>query len=109
MFLECGNENVGFKYRKIEGVQIWILLHTNLLLFSWCFKRAQSKKIITACLNNIVEYATLKEIDIESLIAIIEWPIDNHLILQTKGMYPILYPTYEGFNYGFQQRALVLN
>lgn len=60
---------------------------------------SQSKKIMDAGLNHITEYASLKEIDRESLIAIIEWAIDNHLILQTKGMYPVLHPTYEGLHY----------
>lgn len=60
---------------------------------------SQSKKIMNAGLNRITEYASLKEIDRESLVAIIEWAIDNHLILQTKGMYPVLHPTYEGLHY----------
>ena len=60
---------------------------------------SQSKKIMDAGLNRITEYASLKEIDRESLVAIIEWAIDNHLILQTKGMYPVLHPTYEGLHY----------
>ena len=60
---------------------------------------SQSKKIMDAGLNRITEYASLKEIDRESLVAIIEWAIDNHLILKTKGMYPVLHPTYEGLHY----------
>lgn len=60
---------------------------------------SHSKKIMNAGLNRITEYASLKEIDRESLVAIIEWAIDNHLILQTKGMYPVLHPTYEGLHY----------
>lgn len=60
---------------------------------------SQSKKIMDAGMNHITEYASLKEIDRESLVAIIEWAIDNHLILQTKGMYPVLHPTYEGLHY----------
>ena len=60
---------------------------------------SQSKKIMDACLNHITEYASLKEIDRESLVAIVEWAIDNHFILRTKGMYPVLHPTYEGTHY----------
>ena len=60
---------------------------------------SKSKKIMAAGLNHIAEYASLKEIDRESLVAIIEWAIDNHFILQTKGMYPVLHPTYEGTHY----------
>lgn len=60
---------------------------------------SNSKKIMNAGLNHIAEYASLKEIDRESLVAIVEWAIDNHFILQTKGMYPVLHPTYEGTHY----------
>ena len=60
---------------------------------------SKSKKIMDAGLNHIAEYASLKEIDRESLVAIVEWAIDNHFILQTKGMYPVLHPTYEGTHY----------
>ena len=60
---------------------------------------SKSKKIMAAGLNHIAEYALLKEIDRESLVAIVEWAIDNHFILQTKGMYPVLHPTYEGTHY----------
>lgn len=60
---------------------------------------SKSKKIMDAGLNHLAEYASLKEIDRKSLVAIIEWAIDNHFILQTKGMYPVLHPTYEGTHY----------
>lgn len=60
---------------------------------------SKGKKIMDAGLNHINEYASLKEIDRESLSAIIEWAIDNHIILQTKGLYPVLHPTYEGLHY----------
>lgn len=60
---------------------------------------SNSKKIMDAGLNHIAEYASLKEIDRESLVAMVEWAIDNHFILRTKGMYPVLHPTYEGTHY----------
>lgn len=60
---------------------------------------SNSKKIMDAGLNHIAEYASLKEIDRESLVAIVEWAIDNHFILRTKGLYPVLHPTYEGTHY----------
>ena len=60
---------------------------------------AKSKRIIDAQLDTIPEYKKLKSIDRESLNAIIEWLIDNHFILQTKGLYPVLHPTYDGLNY----------
>ncbi len=30
---------------------------------------------------------------------IVEWMIENHFILKTKGQYPVLHPTYEGMHY----------
>ena len=60
---------------------------------------AQSKKITEADLDKVSEYASLKGINREDLVAIIEWLIENHYILKTKGMYPVLHPTYEGLHY----------
>lgn len=60
---------------------------------------AQSKKITEADLDKVSEYASLKVINREDLVAIIEWLIENHYILKTKGMYPVLHPTYEGLHY----------
>ena len=33
------------------------------------------------------------------IILLIEWLIENKMILQTKGQYPVLHPTYEGNHY----------
>ena len=45
------------------------------------------------------EYNALHKVDREDLITIIEWLIENKFILQTKGKYPVLHPTYEGMHY----------
>jgi DNA helicase-4 len=60
---------------------------------------AQSKKITEADLDKVSEYASLNGVNREDLVAIIEWLIENHYILKTKGMYPVLHPTYEGLHY----------
>jgi DNA helicase-4 len=41
----------------------------------------------------------LQGISREELTAIVEWLIENHFILKTKGKYPVLHPTYEGMHY----------
>ena len=46
---------------------------------------AQSKKITEADLDKVSEYASLKGINREDLVAIIEWLVENHYILKTKG------------------------
>ena len=60
---------------------------------------AQSKKIFEAGLNRIPEYGSLKGVSREELTAIVEWLVENHYILKTKGMYPVLHPTYDGMHY----------
>lgn len=60
---------------------------------------AQSKKIIESGLDKVSEYASLKGIDRETLTAIIDWLTENHYMLKTKGMYPVLHPTYDGMHY----------
>ena len=46
-------------------------------------------------------YADLHRYDdaIENYETHIEWLIENHFVLQTKGLYPVLHPTYEGTHY----------
>ena len=34
-----------------------------------------------------------------TLLAIIDWMIEEHLILKTKGRYPVLHSTYQGLHY----------
>jgi DNA helicase-4 len=62
-------------------------------------KGSQSKKIKEAHLDEIPEYAVLQAVNREDLTSMVEWLIDNHFILQTKGAYPVLHPTYDGIHY----------
>lgn len=57
------------------------------------------KKIMDSGLNRIPEYGRLKKISNRQVIAMIYWLIENHFILQTKGQYPVLHPTYETTHY----------
>lgn len=60
---------------------------------------SQSKRILDAELNSIPEYNSLGQVERDDLTFIIDWLIENKFILQTKGKYPVLHPTYEGMHY----------
>ena len=60
---------------------------------------SQSDRIIKASLNEVPEWGALKKVSREDVIAMINWLIDNSFILQTKGKYPVLHPTYNGLHY----------
>ena len=60
---------------------------------------SQSKKLLTAKLDRIPEYGVLVGMKREDVTSMIEWLIENHYILQTKGSYPVLHPTYDGVHY----------
>ena len=60
---------------------------------------SKNKRITEAELNNLKGYGALENVSRETIETIIAWAIDNHLILQTKGKYPVLHPTYEGTHY----------
>lgn len=60
---------------------------------------ANSQRIQTAQLDSVPEYGALKHVRRETLTCIVEWLIEQDFILQTKGMYPVLHPTYNGQHY----------
>ena len=60
---------------------------------------SKNKRITEAELNSLKGYGALENVSRETIETIIAWAIDNHLILQTKGKYPVLHPTYEGTHY----------
>ena len=60
---------------------------------------AETKRIVDNKLDHLSEYGALNKMPIGDVQAVIEWMIDEHLILQTKSQYPVLHPTYEGMHY----------
>lgn len=60
---------------------------------------AQSKKVSDTQLFEIPEYGILREVGKKDVIRLINWLIKKEFILQTKGQYPVLHPTYNGVNY----------
>ena len=62
-------------------------------------KGINSKMVFDNRLHMIPEFAALKEMPYETIVAIIEWMIHEHLILKTRGKYPVLHSTYDGLHY----------
>ena len=60
---------------------------------------SHTKKIYEANLNRLQEYGALGYLSKAEILRIIEWLMEKHFILQTKSMYPVLHPTYEGIHY----------
>ena len=62
-------------------------------------KGTDNKRIFEDKLDKIPEFAALTDMPYETIKAIMEWMISEHLILKTKGKYPVLHSTYEGLHY----------
>ena len=60
---------------------------------------AESQRIMQRQLYKLEQYGALKCLSREDLEIIVEWMLDMHFILKTKGEYPVLHPTYEGMHY----------
>lgn len=60
---------------------------------------ANSKRIKSAKLDCVPEYAALKHVRREIIVNTIDWLIAQQFILKTKGNYPVLHPTYNGMHY----------
>ena len=58
-----------------------------------------NKKIFENQLYTVKEFGALKEMPHEIIVSVVEWMISEHLILKTKGKYPVLHSTYEGLHY----------
>lgn len=71
-------------------------------------KGVNNKKIFENQLHLVTEFGALKEIPHETIVAVIDWMISEHLILKTKGKYPVLHSTYEGLHYSEKVTALKL-
>ena len=60
---------------------------------------AESAKIKSEQLNELEGYGKLSSIGRADLFFIIDWLIKRKFLLQTKGKYPVLHPTYNGIHY----------
>ena len=61
---------------------------------------SKNHKTIVSELVNANGFGKLLKVSREDLEYIIEWLIKNHFILETKGSYPVLHPTFNGQHYG---------
>jgi DNA helicase-4 len=57
---------------------------------------AESQRIMEKQLYKLEQYGALKCLSREDLAIIVEWMLDMHFVLKTKGQYPVLHPTDEG-------------
>ena len=62
-------------------------------------KGSENSKIIDRQLDMVPEYGEYDDLTKDEIKDVINWMIDEHYILQTKGRYPVLHPTYEGLHY----------
>lgn len=62
-------------------------------------KGHQSERIQQNNLNEIPEYGALKDMTRNEIQAVVEWLIEIHMLLKTKGQYPVLHLTYDGLHY----------
>ena len=60
---------------------------------------SENKKIIAGELNNCQGYGKLVGLRREIVHFLVDWLIENGYILQTRGKYPVLHPTYNGLHY----------
>ncbi len=60
---------------------------------------SKTKRILETKLNSIYQFGKLKELQKNDIRSVIEWLIENHYILKTKGLYPVLHLTYDGMHY----------
>lgn len=59
-------------------------------------KGENSPKIKKYQLFQIPQFGILKNIDRKKLWIIVDWMIEKEYLLQTRGQYPVLHPTYNG-------------
>lgn len=84
--LDCENHICETKYFNKETL-IQVLIGGN------------SDKIKKYELYTIPEYKSLNYLSATELLKIVEWSLENHYLLETKGRSPVLHPTYETSNY----------
>jgi DNA helicase-4 len=58
-----------------------------------------SEKVVKNNLGQVPEFGALKEMPYDTVQAIIEWMISQHLMLKTREKSPLLHSTYDGLHY----------
>ena len=60
---------------------------------------SRSQRIDQKKLYELEQYGALNNLAREEIEVIIEWMLDKHFLLKTRGQYPVIHPTYEGLHY----------
>lgn len=58
-----------------------------------------SERVVKNNLGQVPEFRALREMQYDTVEAIVEWMISQHFILKTKERYPVLHSTYDGLHY----------
>ncbi len=59
----------------------------------------ESEKVVKNGLAQVPEFRALKDLPYDTIQAVIEWMITQHLALKTKERFPVLHSTYDGLHY----------
>ena len=59
----------------------------------------ESEQVYKNNLSKVPEFRALSELPYDTVQAVVEWMISQHLILKTKERYPVLHSTYDGLHY----------
>ena len=59
----------------------------------------ESEQVYKNNLSKVPEFRALSELPYDTVQAVVEWMITQHLILKTKERYPVLHSTYDGLHY----------
>lgn len=60
---------------------------------------SRSQRVQQKELYKLEQFGALISFSRVDLEAVVEWMLDMHFLLKTKGQYPVLHPTYEGMHY----------
>ena len=60
---------------------------------------SENERLKKAGFTGTEGYGALKSFGREEVYALVDWMKENRYVLQTKGRYPVLHPTYEGTHY----------
>ena len=59
----------------------------------------RSEKVTQNNLEQVPEFMSLQNMSYDTIQAVVEWMISQHLILKTKERFPVLHSTYDGLHY----------
>ena len=91
------NTTIGMILKTLSDVSEKKFYGTTMLVD--ILRGSKSKKIQSAGLDMLDGYGKLSGVKREDVEFLVEWLIENGFILKTKGMYPVLHPTYNGNHY----------